>query len=226
VPVCIEYEAELSRNAIWEPPLTSQDEETLLRLLNDVRMEGVWKELFRRKRTASYRQTDTFVHAPIRTPEESRVMSGWTKQELAAMEFFGKAFFFAVSPGRLSSSAELKKVATLCTKGAKDLRETAKLFHAGFGRDEENELVHADDLEKIARYLDGLAKYHLSKIETPEVVRRSRGDGLLRAFVVHLAQLTQSLFGKSFYRTLAITAAVALNREVSDEQVRRILSGG
>jgi hypothetical protein len=154
------------------------------------------------------------------------VFSSWDTQELAAMEYFSQAFFYAAVRGRLISSADLKGIADLLTQGAKDLRNVARMFHAGLGDDDDHDLEYAADLEGMARYLDRLAKNYESERGIPGAVKRVRGDGELRAFVANLGRLSKSLFGKYLYRTLAVTATVALNRDVNEKQVRQILSGG
>jgi hypothetical protein len=226
VPECIRHQAESDLRASWEPPLTPNRKKVLRRLLVDERMRGVWDEVFRKKRTLSYGKTDDFVHEPVRDPQGFDDLHRWTRtrQELAAMEFFSTAFLHT-GGGRLVTVAERKGFARLLNKGAKDLRETARLFHAGLGDAGESDEQYASDLEKIAAHVDSLAKYHLSQTAAHVTAKRNRGEGELRAFIVHLAQLTTSLFGKNLYGTLAVVAAVGLNREVNAGQVRQILSG-
>lgn len=234
VPVCVQYEAELLRNAEWEPALTSEGEETIRRLLTDERMKSVWNEFYKKSRPKPDEdaeqmpddQTESYFHKPIRELRDTVMFSGWTTQDLAAMKYFSEACGLAILPGRLPTSAESRAVARLLTKGARDLREVEKIFHAGLGIDDELDLRYIDELEEIACHLEKLAKHHLSKVATDEVTQRSRGDGQVRAFVVHLSHFTKSLFGKTLHRTVATTAAVALDRAVGVGQVREILSGG
>jgi hypothetical protein len=231
VPVCVPYQAELDRHAVWEPPLTKEGEETIRRLLTDERMRTVWTEFFKNKRSRLDDEAHDYVHEPICELKDIVTLSGWTTQDLAAMKYFSKAVLLAISPGRLLAVAECRGFARLLTKGAQDLREVERLFHAGLGfgdaDDEEDiEWDYVKDLEKIALYLDKLAKHYSSMLQTDKVIQRVRGDGQVRGFVVRLSHLTKDLFGKPLYRTLATTATVALDRAVGAERVREILSGG
>jgi hypothetical protein len=226
VPVCVQYEAELLRNADWEPALTSDEEETIRRLLIDERMRTVWTEFYKQKRPRLDGQTKSHVNQPVRELKDSVTLSGWTPQDLVAMKYFSEACLNAVRPGRLPTKKEYRECSRLLIQGAQGLRDAKRLFDAGLGLVDETDLHCVDDLEEIARHLENLAERYSSRSEHREVTKRSaRGDGQVRAFVVRLSRLTKSLFGKSLYRTVATTAAVALDRPVGAEQVREILSG-
>jgi len=226
VPDCVQYQAELDRNADWEPPLTSEGEETIRRLLTDERMRSVWTEFYKKTRPKSDGEAKSHANQPVRELKDTVTLSGWTTQDLAAMKYFSEACQHAIWRGSLPTKKEYREFSRMLTKGAQDLREVERLFHAGLGLDDETDLRYIDDLEEIARHLEKLAKRYSSKLETKEVMQRRRGDVEVRAFVVRLSRLTKSLFGKALYRTIATTATVALDRTVEADQVREILSGG
>ena len=77
----------------------------------------------------------------------------------------------------------------------------------------------ASDVQASAVRCDKNAK-QLEQGKLNPIVKRSRGDEVLRAYIVRLSMFCQETFEKWLTGTVATTASVALSEKISGQQVR------
>lgn len=174
--------------------------ELLCRLASDKRMKNVWRELFRQTRGGKQ-----FLNPAkgIQDPQN---------QNMAAREFFSRAFGHAAWPAPLLTYNDFKSKRKSHTTIAARLREDAhKLSSLGFDE-------FASDLEAIAVTCEERASA-IWPVYLPPVAR-SRGDQVLRGYILRMTFVCQRLFDKELHGTVATTAGVAFSKEISGNQVR------
>jgi hypothetical protein len=182
----------------------------LCRLVSDERMKNVWRELYRKTRGGKQflnpANRDFFGFPRLHDPQN---------QDTAAREFFRNAFGHAASPAPLMTRDDYKsKLKSFITLAAR-LREDAQdLRSLGL-----SELV--PNLEAIAVACEErgpeLVPFHLP------VVTRSRGDEVVRGFVLRMNFICHWLFKKDLHGTVATTAGVAFSKNIAAQQVRDIV---
>jgi hypothetical protein len=77
-------------------------------------------------------------------------------------------------------------------------------------------------LARVADHFEEVARRE-GRLDSPLVVKHHNIDDTVRAYVRVLGAVTHKLFGASLYGTIARTASVALQREISWQQVRNWL---
>ena len=180
----------------------------LRRVATDSRMRYVWRELVRYK---AARQV-------IRKSGHSVVsVSDQLAPDVALVKFFECAWqrarfpYLVTTPAdRAARAAPWSKAAELC-RWEKEHDIVARL---------NPELSVA--LGVVARHFDEVARRE-GRLDSPLVVQRhnqKRGDDQARAYVRVLIDLNRKLFGQVLARTVATTATVALQRHITERQVR------
>jgi hypothetical protein len=187
---------------------------TLCRLASDERMNRVWKELYRKK-TGS----NEFLN-PVK--RESLVLEKITSlhdpknQDLAVQSFLNYAFLLATGGPRLLTQAEVDAKRRPFTIMTLRLREDAQdLRMRGLDRLAEGVEAIAIDCEKSA--------YKPKPDIFFPVVDRSRGDDVVRGFVLQLSGICLAGFEKGLTGTVATTASVALSKVITGRRVREIV---
>jgi len=190
--------------------------ELLRRLTSDTRMEGVWRELYRQRRGPR----DEFLNPAIRVG----IMFGPTlpilhdpkNQDEACQEFLGTAFWLAVQPSSLPKQEAINFRHESMSGMAERLRQDAQnLISFGLSG-------IAADMQTLAVRCENNAKQPDRDKFNP-VVKRSRGDQVLRAYVVRLSIFCRETFEKWLPGTVATTAKVAFSKEISGRQVREMV---
>ena len=203
------------------------DTALVLRLATDKRMEEVWKEL--RK------------HKP-RHPRLSEAWGGLMKGRLdveppppdsdAMTLFFWVAFTIASLEPVAGTVPRTNLPISQYQREAARLRLSAAMLRKlklQYGEVVQNAVqfadIHANDIEQAADFCDEIVDM-LSKIKAFEsrlAVTRNYGNPEARGYVIQLSIETKNLFGKQLRGTLATVASVALNKEITREQVRKWL---
>ncbi|MGO9276940.1 MAG: hypothetical protein ACLP3Q_05310 [Streptosporangiaceae bacterium] len=177
----------------------------LCRLVSDARMKNVWRELYRKTRGGKQ-----FLN-PARPVYGFPGLHNPQNQDMAAHEFFINAFGHAAWPAPLMTRDDYKsRLKSFITMAAR-LREDAQNLRS-LGLSE-----FAPNLEAIAVACE--ERRQLVPIHHP-VVTRSRGDELVRGFVLRMNVICRLLFEKDLHGTVATTAGVAFSKEISGNQVR------
>jgi hypothetical protein len=174
--------------------------ELLCRLASDERMKNVWRELYRRTRGGKQ-----FLN-PAKGIQDAQ------NQDMAAREFFSRAFSYAAWPASLLKYNELKSKRKSHITIAARLREDAHKL-SSLGSDE-----LASDVEAIAVACEDRASAIWPSFLPP--IARSRGDQVLRGYILRMTFVCQRLFDKELHGTVATTAEVAFSKELSGNQVR------
>jgi hypothetical protein len=174
--------------------------ELLCRLASDKRMKSVWRELYRQTRGGKQ-----FLN-PAKGVQDPQ------NQDMAARDFFSRAFRHAAWPAPLLTYNDLKSKRKSHFTIAARLREDANKL-SSLGSD-----GLAADLEAIAVTSEERASAILPVSLPP--VARSRGDQVLRGYILRMTFVCQRLFDKELHGTVATTAEVAFSKEISGNQVR------
>ena len=131
---------------------------------------------------------------------------------MAAREFFSDAFGHAAWPAPLLTRDDYKSRRKSFITMAAGLREDAQNLRS-LGLSE-----LAPNLEAIAVACEERGP-NLVPVHHP-VVTRSRGDEVVRGFVLRMTIVCHMLFDKELHGTVATTAGVAFSKEISGNQVR------
>jgi hypothetical protein len=228
----------------WLPPIVAEearrifyteknsDDDLVLRLATDKRMESVWNELNKYK-VAAPSQLESSVSLLAR---RERPLSSLTDREAALNLFFWYAYAFAfmeVSVGTISSRnlpiARCREAAAMLRLSATRLRlfelspEFDLLPVSPQDLTPDDFKYHTNTIESAAKFYDEIAGAltKLKDIEAPLVVSKDYGNRGARGYVRMLATETRKLFGTTLIRTLATTASVALSKKVTPTQVRK-----
>jgi hypothetical protein len=174
--------------------------ELLCRLASDERMKNVWRELYRQTRGGKQ-----FLNPAkgIQDPQN---------QNIAAREFFNRAFGHAAWPAPLLTDNDFKSKRKSHITVAARLREDAHKL-SSLGSDE-----LASELKAIAVTCEERASA-IWPVYLPPVAR-SRGDQVLRGYILRMTFVCLRLFDKALHGTVATTAGVAFSKEISGNQVR------
>ena len=155
-----------------------------------------------------------------RLTTDSRMKRVWKEllrhkpQDNALVEYFDCAFHrarfphFVTTPrDRAAHAKPWAEAAELC-RWTREHDITARM---------KPELMPA--LDAVAQHFDAVAGKE-GNLKSLLVVKGHRGDGVARAYVRVLGQVTRELFGTTLFRTVATTASVALGRKIEWPQVR------
>jgi hypothetical protein len=191
------------------PPLADPSRTILTRLLTDPRMRSVWAELTRKER-----RTGRFLH-PSRL--EKHFAEASERQERA----IGALILLVLWPYQrgVRPTARLRRDVD---KDRAEAREMARKLREWAAREGAVErlytLVRAKKLEDAAEALDDIASDALGG--SFAVVNRDRGSLEARGLAKWIAGRCEMLFGSPLPSVIATMTSVALNCEVSAQQVR------
>jgi hypothetical protein len=188
------------------PPLANPSRTILIRLLTDPRMRSVWAELTRKER-----RTGRFLH-PSRL--EERFAEASERQERA----IGALIFLVLWPYQhgVRPTARLHRDVEKDRAEAREMASKLREWAAREGAVERlYTLVRAKKLEDAAEALDDLASDRPSA-----VVDRDRGSLEARGLAKWIAGRCEMLFGSPLPSVIATMTSVALDCEVSAQQVR------
>jgi hypothetical protein len=177
--------------------------ELLCRLASDERMKNVWRELYRQTRGGKqFLNPAKGIHDP-------------QNQDTAAREFFSRAFGYAAWPAPLLRYNDFKSKRKSHITIAARLREDAHKL-SSLGSDK-----LASDLEAIAVTCEERASAIWPVRLKP--VARSRGDQVLRGYILRMTFVCQRLFGKWLPGTVATAAGVVFSKKITGHQVRNLV---
>jgi hypothetical protein len=179
----------------------------LCRLASDERMKKVWRELYRKTRGGKQ-----FLNPARAFGDALRGSYDPQNQDTAAREFFGNAFRYAAWPAPLMTREDYKsRHKSLITIVARLREDAQNLSSLGLGE-------HVQDLEGIAAACEKCSL--LQAPIHPPMVTRSRGDQVVRGYILRMTILCDMLFDKELHGTVATTTGVALSKEISGDRVR------
>jgi hypothetical protein len=192
---------------------SSEQIELLCRLASDQRMKSVWRELYRKRLRPSNEFLNPAMRAGIMLEAKFPTLHDPKNQDLAAREFLNNAFWLAAWRSELPMQHEINSRLKPFTMMAARLREDAQsLLSLGA-----SEL--ADNLDVMAIVCEKYANPPKPGALNP-IVKRSRGDQALRAYILRLSVICRELFGKGLPGTVATTAGVVFSKKLSGHQVR------
>jgi hypothetical protein len=228
----------------WLPPAVAQEakrllnsghaeDELVLRLATDQRMQGVWLELSKPR----YALTRPQIGNPWGDADvmDSPPLDGLTNQEAALTLFFWYSYALAfmkpaiatVSPrnlpiARCRLEAARLRLSAVRLRGLYLIPTSARHFLPA-DISEQFADIYANDIEEAANFFDEIeaALVKLKAAESPLVVHRNHGNPEARGYVRLLARETRKLFGSPLYGSLAKVTSVALGKEVSLLQARK-----
>lgn len=203
------------------------------RLLSDTRMESVWKEIHKQARMLDDRQLENGLAAlvgPVRMEDW-----GLCKFEFSLPEQVCAAFFCSLvielgnkrelgmeldnKGEKIVTHTDIKRYADRWRSAAKLCRQ---MEYEG-GRHRVDPKL-SDAISMVGAYFDQYARFIEDANEgNPYVVGRSsrqRNDDAVRAQVRAIAVITNKIFGKFLYKTLATVASVVFQNNVKPESVR------
>jgi hypothetical protein len=208
---------------------TTGSKEVLKRLATDQRMERVWKELYRKQRGSNkflnpvkrifQRGFDDRPHppasrvlAPLHDPEQ---------QDIAVGHFLEVAWFFAATRLPLMTddklNSHIKPYTIMASRLRKDAEGLRDLHLSHLAADVESAAIscekEADNVTSAAMQLSWLLP----------MVKRSRGDDVMRKYVLQVSAHCREAFDKSLPGTVATTTSVALVKKINARQVRDIV---
>ena len=191
--------------------------ELLCRLASDKRMKNVWGELYRKKRG----HLNEFLN-PARQkdeewpPFESKLMPlihDSKNQDWACQRFLDCAFSLAVQysppPKQNEINSRQKPFAKMAIRLRQDAQSLASLRFYEF----------ASDLEAMAIVCDK----NTNQPVPDTVVKRSRGDQVLRTYIFRLSKHCREDFGRWLPGTVATTAGVVFSKKIVGPAVRDIM---
>jgi hypothetical protein len=228
----------------WLPPAVAREAERLLnsghaedelvlRLATDRRMQGVWRELSKPRYA--------FTHPQISNPwadtdfMDFPPLDGLTDQEATLTLFFWYSYAFAfMKPASGTVSLRDLPIAR-CRLEAARLRLSAARLRGlcliptsardflPAGISEQFADIYANNIEEAATFFDEIESslVKLKAAEAPLVVHRDHGNQEARGYVRLLARVTRESFGSPLYGCLAKVASVALGKGVSLLQARK-----
>jgi hypothetical protein len=191
--------------------MTFEQVELLCRLVSNEQMKNVWRELYRKTSGGGQflNPAKRLFGGVFRAPHDP------TNQDMAAREFFSNAFGHAAWPAPLMTRDDYKSKRKPFNAMAAKLREDAQRLRS-LALSE-----FAPNLEAIAAACEergpGLPVHH-------PVVTRSRGDEVVRGFVLRMNFICHFLFEKELHGTVATTARVAFSKKnFTADQVRNMV---
>jgi hypothetical protein len=194
----------------------SEQIEVLRRLATDQRMERVWTELYRKKRGSNeFLNPVQWEGLRLFDGKQLSTLHDPQHQHTAVAEFFYHAWFFAVVGLPLTQDEINSRIKPYTIMASKLRRNAEGLRALGL-----NEL--AADVESVATSCENRLQAPSNNILYP-IVKRSRGDAVMRQYVLKMSALCRRGFGKALPGTIATTASVALSKNISGAQVREIV---
>jgi hypothetical protein len=206
--------------------------EVLKRLATDPRMKRVWTELYRKQRGSNeflnpvkrifQRGNPELIELrPFRAPGDLAILHDPEHQNIAVRHFLEVAWFFATTSPPLMTKDKFNSLTKPHRAMASRLRKDAEDLRALCLGDRAADLESAAmSCEKLA---DDLTDVGLQMKWLFPIVSRSRGDDVMRNYVLRVSAHCREAFGKSLSSTVATTASVALSKNVSGDQVREIV---
>ena len=206
---------------VENPDLVREQRAILDRMTTDKRMKNVWNLLLSRKRPSR-----EFVYPAIQRTKTSK--SDNERQFDAIRELFYCVFCFARDKMRVSRPTEIKQSKTELVRNAKTLRQVANdldlaATHGQLGVVTVQDKLQAADnvlaLRLVANWLDHLSGI-LRKPGDPLLVKRHRGDSVVRGVQILVAGKIEELFGDRLDGTTATLTSVALGTKTSTKITR------
>ncbi len=209
-------EQEYNRPVEARFPITASKKiEVLRRLATDQRMGRVWRELYRKKR-GSNKFLNPVKRKGLLNEEQLATLHDPEQQDIAVGEFLKHAWLFAAGGFPLMTQDKINSHTRPYTMMASRLRKDAEGLRAlGLG-----EL--AADVVSVAISCEKRVQIPISNILMP-IVKRSRGDDVMRNYVLQMSALCRRGFDKGLPGTVATTASVALSKKINARQVRDIV---
>jgi hypothetical protein len=196
------------RRRACPPPLVDPSRTILIRLLTDPRMRSVWAELTRKER-----RTGRFLH-----PSRLERFAEASERQHRTMGVLICSVLWPLGHG-VPSTARLRRDVD---KDRAEAREMARKLREWAAREGAIErygwLVRAKKLEDAAEALDVIAAE--AEARCFAVVDRDRGSLEARGLAMWIADSCEMLFGSPPPSVIATMTSVALDCEVSAEQVR------
>jgi hypothetical protein len=202
------------------------DDDLVIRLATDKRMEWVWRVLKKCDQVSDRPQLSdawTLMNAvmgevDVRLPEDNPdalSLFFWCAYTIASLKPKAGTFSRFDLP-----IAEYKREAANLRLSAATLRRLDFQYSA-WGQSLAHRYIK--QIEKAANYCDTYAALltNLKVAQAPLVIERNYGNQEARGYVRMLAVETRKLFGMTARRTLARVASVALMKEVTNIQVRK-----
>lgn len=210
-----EYDAQPAKARLGRSPATLEQIEILNRLASDQRMKGVWRELYRKRRGSS-----EFLN-PVKRKgllkEKLARLHDLKNQDMAVRAFFNFAHWLASGRLDLMTQKEINSNNKPFTILASRLRKDAEgLRTLGLDKLAADAEAIASDCEKSA-YIPTKPNIILP------ILKRSRGDDVLRGFVLRMSAICREGFGNGLAGTVATTASVSLSKQISACLVRDIV---
>lgn len=188
----------------------------LRRLASDQRMKSVWRELYRKKRQPPNEFLNPAMLAGIMFEARFPILHDPKNQDLAARDLFNSAFRFAARRSTLPTQHEIDSKLKPFTTMATRLRQDAQsLLSLGAN-------VFASDLEAMALVCEKHADDFNPGPLNP-IVKRSRGDQVVRAYILRMSITCREIFHKMLPGTVATIAGVVFSKKVTGPQVRDIV---
>jgi hypothetical protein len=207
------------------------DTELVFRLATDKRMKPVWDELKKEIHKLAARSVLEACASHAIAPREAP-LSSLTDRDACLALVFWYAYAFAFMKPQVGKFSSRDVPITRCQAEAAALRLSAIRL---WGLDlsparnflppelSEQFSAHIDNIEEAAKFYDEIAGalIKVKTAEAPLVISKDYGNRDTRGYVRMLATEIRKLFGRTFTRSLARTASVALMKEVSPNQVRK-----
>jgi hypothetical protein len=183
----------------------SKQLEVLRRLATDQRMKCVWRELYRKERGSN-----EFLN-PVKRQwllnEKLTILHDPSNQDMAVRAFLNHAVVLAQGWFGLITQDEINSKAKPYSTMASRLRKDADGLRA-LGLSE-----LAADVESVAISCEKSVYIPRPNILMP-IVKRSRGDAVMRNYVLQLSAICRMGFDKGLTGTVATAASVALSKEM------------
>jgi hypothetical protein len=193
------------------------------RLATDQRMEKVWDQIFRRRRTrdrgfecpANKRQVYTHPHWEAVKGLSKKPVEQERLQEEACMVLFSEA---AAIVGLDHAAVRVQTVREVEADVAEHRRVSRDLARLGY-----RQMAVAIRLQAMRKHSRiWLRSGNGRKVRNPWIVGMERTERGIRGIVTHLVITCHTLFSRELARTVATMASVALGREVTEATVRGI----
>ena len=221
-----------------------QLERAYQRLCSDQRMLSVWKELMSSRVSPPATNSVRYKH-PVDLSLSDRLRCSWpgdrrgaywlqhqadllryleeqyegerSAQDVGLMFYFLCAFYLVMGPELRELSSDLLEEGKRLLCKAEALRSAADTLEHDVIDEiyEIAEAVEQEGLDLLTDFID---------VADPQFVTRARGEVNLREYVIGLASITELIFGKKMYGTVATTANVALDRtDIALRHVREMM---
>lgn len=178
--------------------------QSLERLVCDLRMRSVWRELSRRHRNGA------FLH-----PAE--------QQDVAMVELFLAAWLCVLRPQITRTRRPAEQRHREVTKRADELRVEGFVLLSRAVKRDGADAKNIERYDRIVAAADALKEYadETLTIELRTARDRGHGEGKARWFALAVTKKCRALFGAPLYGVSATITSVALNRSVKPRTVRQ-----